>query len=94
MVVNGSSKICSVAVSFPKEIVSSVSLMEEIKSETRFGIPHNWIDTRVGIKERRFVDSKTKPSDLAIEASRKAINSAGIRSQDIDLIIFCGIDDT
>ena len=72
--------------------VSSVSLMEEIKSETRFGIPHNWIDTRVGIKERRFVDSKTKPSDLAIEASRKAINSAGIRSQDIDLIIFCGID--
>ena len=66
--------------------------MEEIKPESRFGIPHNWIDTRVGIKERRFVDFSTKPFDLAIDGSKKALDSAGIRPEDIDLIIFCGID--
>lgn len=92
MVVNRKSKICSLDVSFPSQIVTSESLMEEIKSESRFGIPHNWIDTRIGIKERRFVDSNTKPSDLAIDASRKALNSAGIMAEDLDLIIFCGID--
>lgn len=92
MVINGNSKILSVGVSLPDNIVPSVSLMEEIKSEKRFGIPHNWIDTRVGIINRRYVSSDTKPSDLAIEASIKALSQANINPEYLDLIIYCGID--
>lgn len=92
MVINGNSKIAGVGISLPNQVVSSVSLMEEIKSEARFGIPHNWIDTRVGIIERRFVSPGTKPSDLAVEASIQALNEASTKPEDIDLIIFCGID--
>ena len=92
MVISGKSKLCSVGVSLPKNVVSSVSLMEEISSESRFGIPHNWIDTRVGIVNRRFVDSDIEPSDLAREASTMALERAGLKAEYLDLIIYCGID--
>jgi len=92
MVVNGNSKICSVGIYMPDEVVTSISLMEEINSESRFGIPHNWIDTRVGIVERRFASSETRPSELAINASIQALEAPNIKPEYIDLIIFCGID--
>jgi 3-oxoacyl-[acyl-carrier-protein] synthase III len=48
-----------------------------------------WIQQRTGIKERRFVanDSSTWTSDLAVEASKRAIADAGLQPSDIDCII-------
>lgn len=46
-----------------------------------------WITSRTGIKERRVASENEATSDLAIEASKKAIESAGISSEEIDLII-------
>ena len=46
-----------------------------------------WIRTRTGIKERRIVDAHTATSDLAILAAQKAIDDAGIKAEDVDLII-------
>ncbi|MDU0810067.1 MAG: beta-ketoacyl-ACP synthase III [Burkholderia sp.] len=46
-----------------------------------------WIITRTGIRARHFVSPEIKTSDLALEASKQAINSAGIDPQSIDLII-------
>ena len=54
MIINGSSKISGVGIHLPDERISSISLMEEIQADTRFGIPLNWIDRRIGIVERRF----------------------------------------
>lgn len=48
-----------------------------------------WIRTRTGIKERRLVEDGKCTSDLALEASKKAIADAGLRSSDIDMIV-CG----
>ncbi len=46
-----------------------------------------WIYQRTGIKERRMADPDVATSDLAYEASLKAIDASGIKIKDIDLII-------
>ena len=46
-----------------------------------------WISTRTGIKFRHIADETEKTSDLAAEASRRAIAAAGLNAEDIDLII-------
>lgn len=48
---------------------------------------HDWIFSRSGIQERHFAADDQKSSDLAYEASLKAIEAAGIRTSDIDLIV-------
>lgn len=48
---------------------------------------HDWIFTRSGIVERRFAADDEMTSDLALQASRKAIEAAGISTDEIDLII-------
>ena len=46
-----------------------------------------WVTSRTGIKCRHLADAHCKTSDLALEASRKALHSAGIGAEEIDLII-------
>ena len=48
---------------------------------------HDWIVERTGIQARHFADANTFSSDLALQASRNAIEAAGITAKDIDLII-------
>ncbi len=48
---------------------------------------NDWIVQRTGIRERRIAASEQATSDLAIEAARRAIESARIKPDDIDLII-------
>lgn len=48
---------------------------------------HEWIVTRSGIHERHFAADNELTSDLALQASLKAIEAAGIIANDIDLII-------
>jgi 3-oxoacyl-[acyl-carrier-protein] synthase-3 len=46
-----------------------------------------WIATRTGIRERRIADEATATSDLACEAGRRALASAGVAPSEVDLII-------
>lgn len=46
-----------------------------------------WVFTRTGIRQRHIAADNEHASDLALAASRKAIEAAGIRPQDIDLIV-------
>ena len=48
---------------------------------------HEWIVERTGIEARHFADDQTSSSDLALHASRKALEAAGVQAKDIDLII-------
>jgi 3-oxoacyl-[acyl-carrier-protein] synthase III len=49
-----------------------------------------WIQQRTGIKERRYVpnDGSTATSDLALQATQRALADAGTPATDIDCIIF------
>ncbi|WP_394828519.1 3-oxoacyl-ACP synthase III family protein [Pendulispora albinea] len=57
---------------------------------TQYGIDTNneWIVQRTGITERRFADPGVGTSDLAVPASRAALESAGIEAHDLDMIVF------
>lgn len=46
-----------------------------------------WIVSRSGISARHYADPHMQSSDLAVEASRQALEMAGIAPNDIDLII-------
>jgi len=46
-----------------------------------------WIQTRSGIQERRWVTENEATSHLAIEASKKAMKMAGVSPEEIDLVV-------
>ncbi len=50
-----------------------------------------WITSRTGIKERHLAAASEASSDLAFKASIKALNSAGIKPEELDLIIVATI---
>ncbi len=91
MLFTGYSQISGVGTYFPDQIVTSRELLEELKTERRFGIAHDWIDRKVGINERRYAPDDAKPSELSILAAHQAIEDAGISPKDISAVIYCGI---
>lgn len=48
---------------------------------------NEWILKRTGIKERRIAEDNVATSDLALEASLKALDMAGLNAKDLDLIV-------
>ncbi len=47
----------------------------------------SWIVERTGIRARHFAEPDVAVSDLALHASRQALQSAGVAAEEIDLII-------
>ena len=47
----------------------------------------DWIRTRTGISERRIVEKGTGTSDLSARAAEIALKKAGIKAEELDLII-------
>jgi 3-oxoacyl-[acyl-carrier-protein] synthase-3 len=47
-----------------------------------------WIQQRTGIVERHWVEGNVSTTDLALEAAKEAIASAGIDKSELDCIIF------
>ncbi len=50
-----------------------------------------WIRTRTGIRERRIAPDDVVTSTMSVEASRQALAMAGIRPEQIDLILCCTV---
>lgn len=46
-----------------------------------------WIRTRTGIRERRIAAPDEAPSDMGVQAARRALEDAGITAAEIDLLI-------
>jgi 3-oxoacyl-[acyl-carrier-protein] synthase-3 len=65
----------------PERVLDNRELAE------RFGCSEDWILSRTGIRERRFVEPGTGASELGVRAAQQALASAGIGSREIDLII-------
>ncbi len=51
----------------------------------------DWITTRTGIRERRIAAPGEHTSDLATAAARRALADAGIKPEEVDLIIVASI---
>lgn len=86
-------QILSTGTYLPKRRIKSDDIFSDIKTELRYGIPECWMSKEMGIEERRAAPSGTLPSTLAIEAGERALASIdGVNPDDIDLVIFCGIE--
>lgn len=64
----------------PKKVISNFDL------EKTLNTTNEWITIRTGINERRVVTDQST-CDLAIEASKKALEMASLMATDLDLII-------
>jgi 3-oxoacyl-[acyl-carrier-protein] synthase-3 len=74
-------KIIGTGSYLPNKILTNFDL-EKIVDTT-----DEWIVSRSGIRERHIAADGEMTSDLALQASRNAIEAAGIAADDIDLII-------
>jgi 3-oxoacyl-[acyl-carrier-protein] synthase-3 len=74
-------KIIGTGFYVPDKILTNLDLEKMVDTSDE------WIITRTGIKERRIASGDQATSDLAVEASRTAIENAGLEVKDIDLII-------
>ncbi len=75
-------KISGIGYYVPERIVTNKDL------EKFMDTSDEWIVTRTGIRERRWVDSRIGTSDLAVKAAEKALDMAKVLAKDIDLVIF------
>ncbi|QAY65567.1 beta-ketoacyl-ACP synthase III [Paenibacillus protaetiae] len=69
----------------PEQILSNHDLEQMVETNDE------WIVTRTGIRERRIASKEQATSDLAYEASLKALKAAGLAPEDIELIIVATI---
>jgi 3-oxoacyl-[acyl-carrier-protein] synthase-3 len=75
------SRIAGTGSYLPQKVLTNADLEKMVDTTDE------WIVARTGIRERHIAAEGEFSSDLALHASRRAIESAGITPQDIDLII-------
>ena len=80
------SRITGTGSHLPPRRVTNADLVAELAGR---GIEtsNEWIVERTGIQARHFAGSDVACSDMALDASRHALQAAGLDAQDIDLII-------
>jgi 3-oxoacyl-[acyl-carrier-protein] synthase III len=74
-------RIASIATYLPPKLLTNADLEKMVETTDE------WILQRTGIRERHIADHGVGTSDLAYEASKQAIERAGLKPDDIDLII-------
>lgn len=75
------SRIAGTGSYLPEKVLTNKDLEAMVETSDQ------WITDRTGIKKRHIVGEKQTTTDLAYLAAEKAIETAGIRNDDIDLII-------
>lgn len=74
-------QVLSVGYYVPAQIVTNDELAANLDTSDE------WIQARIGIKERRIAAADEVSSDLAAKASSAALENAGIKAEEIDMII-------
>ena len=73
--------ITGVGAHLPGQVLDNGALAE------RYGCSEDWILSRTGIRERRFVEPGTAASDLGLAAAKRALAAARVDPSEVDLII-------
>ncbi|MDI6697756.1 MAG: beta-ketoacyl-ACP synthase III [Candidatus Saccharicenans sp.] len=74
-------KISSLGIYLPDKVLTNLDLEKMVDTSD------DWITTRTGIKERRIASDQQVTSDLGLAAARQALDRAGLKPEDIDLIL-------
>lgn len=75
-------RIVALGTHVPDRVVTNEELTKKMETSDE------WIQQRTGIKERRWVDGNVGASDLAYEATKKALATAGWEAKDIEAIVY------
>jgi len=76
----------------PEQVVTTKWLEEQLAPVyKKLAVPHNLFERLTGIRERRWWDDGILPSDGAAEAGRRAIQNAGIATEDVESLIYAGV---
>lgn len=78
---SGRSRIVGTGAYAPERVVSNFDLAKIVDTSDE------WITERTGIKERRFVTDGQAASDLAYQASIRALDAARLKPTDLDMIV-------
>lgn len=74
-------KILATGMYVPPRIVTNKDLEQWMETSDE------WIQQRTGIKQRHFVEPGVGPSELGLKAAQVALNNAGLKPDQIDMII-------
>ena len=88
------SNVCieSIGYELPKHVVTSAEIETRLAPlYDRLQLPYGRLELMSGIRERRFWDDGTAPSDVASVAGNKALEQAGVFGQEIECIINCSV---
>jgi 3-oxoacyl-[acyl-carrier-protein] synthase III len=69
----------------PDRVVTNEELTRQMETTDA------WIRERTGIEERRWVREGTENSDLALEATKRALDKAGWKPKDIEAIVYASL---
>jgi 3-oxoacyl-[acyl-carrier-protein] synthase-3 len=75
------STILGTGAALPEKVITNRDLERMVDTSDQ------WITERTGIKERRQAAPSETTSTLSVQASRKALEMAGVKPEDLDLII-------
>ena len=75
------SRIVGTGSSLPERVLTNRELEQIVDTSDE------WITTRTGIRERRIAAPGEKLSDFAVAASRHALDAAGVKAADLDMIV-------
>jgi 3-oxoacyl-[acyl-carrier-protein] synthase-3 len=73
--------IISTGAAVPEKVLTNFDLEKMVDTSDE------WIISRTGIKRRHLVEDGVNSSDLAEAAARQALSRAGLKAEDIDLIL-------
>lgn len=79
------SRIAGTGSYLPEKLLSNFDLEKLVDTNDQ------WILERTGIANRHIAAEGQNTSDLALEASKKALEEAGISAKDLDLILFATV---
>jgi len=76
----------------PPNVISSEDIEESLAPVyKKLKLPKGRLELMSGIKERRFWDKGTRPSDGAVLAGKKAIAASGIAAGELECLIFTSV---
>lgn len=78
-------RIVSTGMAVPEKVLTNFDLERMVDTSDA------WIKERTGMSERRIADENTAASDLALQASKQALERAGLHAEQLDAILVATI---
>lgn len=82
------SVIAGVGMYVPEKVMTSEYIEKAVGFEEKFNMPLGSIEKITGVRERRYANGTQISSDMAYEASKIALERAGVKPEELDVVIF------